>query len=245
MIVENAYPVGILEAVRRPLTSHLAEVNSFVKGLQGIRPFGMTSSHTTDSGSGTALQFSEAHVFEWVPELALSAALPLARPQGRTFQISYLSELDGWFWRTGLAEMLLDPAAAVKKALLPSCSVLPRVDDCAWSWGSWSPRIGFVVHPSEVMAGYLLALRGGRVASRPVGRVVEGVYPFEPRTGHYIQMVRPAWRGCTSIGFPVTRVIEAGALSKQGAYLFIHFGLFRECRGCTPVILAEPRVPAP
>ncbi len=239
MIVENAYPVGILEAVRRPLASHLAEVNSFTKSLQGIRPFGMTSSHTTDAASGTALQFSEAHVFESVPELALSAALPLARPRGRTFQVSYLSELDGWFWRTGLAEMLLDPAAAVKKAALPSCSVVPRVGDCAWSWGSWSPRIGFTAHPSEVMAGQLLALRAGRVASQPMGRVVETAYPFEPRTGHMLQMVRPRWRRAVRIG--AAGPIDEGVGSFNGAYLFIHLGIFEECRRCLPLRLVGPR----
>jgi hypothetical protein len=41
------------------------------------------------------------------------------------------------------------------------------------------------------------------------------------------------------------RTVETGALSVEGAYLWIHFGVFRECRGCLPVTLAEPRVPAP
>jgi len=245
VIVENAYPVGILEAVRRPMTSHLAEVSALTKSVEDVRLFGQTSSHTTSSADGTGLQFTEAHVYEFVPSLpAVAQMLPIVVPQGQLFSVSYFSELDGYFWRTGFAEMLLDPAATVQKAVLPSCSTMPRTTDCAWSWGSWFPRIGFTVHPSEVMTAHLEVLRGGRVGAKPVGRVVMAPYPYEPRTGHYIQMVRPARRACISIGWPVTRSIESGTLSREGAYLFIHFGIFRECKGCLPPTLVEPRIPS-
>ncbi len=245
LIVENAYPVGLFETVRKPLTSHLAEVTAFVKGLENIRPFGKTSSHTADASQGSGLQFAEGHVFEFVPQLVFDLGLPLAKPSGRQFAVSYLSELDGYFWRTGLAEMLLNPVEAAKKAVLPSCSTVPRLDDCAWTWGSYFPRIGFTVDPSEVMAAHLQVLRAGRVASQPTGRVVLSPYAFEPRAGHYVQMVRPSPRACMPIGWPIRRMIEPGALSLQGAYLWIHFGIFRECRGCLPPTLAEPRAPAP
>jgi len=245
LIVENAYPVGIFEAVRKPLTSHLAEITAFAKAFGSAPLFGKTSSHTADAGQGAGLQFAEGHVFEFVPQLLLDSGLPLAKPSGQQFAVSYLSELDGYFWRTGLAEMLLNPLEAAKKAVLPSCAKVPRLDDCAWTWGSYFPRIGFTIDPSEVMAAHLQALRAGRVASQPVGRIVLSPYPFEPRTGHYLQMVRPSPRACSSIGWPIRRTIEPGALSLQGAYLWIHFGIFRECRGCLPPILAEPRVPAP
>ncbi len=244
LIVENAYPVGVLEVVRKPLTSHLVEAAAITKGLGSVPLYGTTSSHTPNSADGTGLQFAEGHVFEFVPQLVFDSGLPLAKPRGRQFAVSYLSELDGYFWRTGIAEMLLDPVAAAKKALLPSCSSVPRLGDCAWTWGSYFPRIGFTVDPSEVMAAHLQALRAGRVASGPPGRVVVGVYPFEPRTGHYLQMVRPSPRACVPIGWPVRRLVEAGALSREGAYLWIHFGVFRECKGCMPVTLTEPRVPA-
>ncbi len=245
LIVENAWPVGIFEAVRMPFASHLAEMKALSAPFAGVPRFGETSSHTADASQGTGLQFAEAHVFEWSPEIPLDFGIPLAKPRGRKFAVRYLSELDGAFWRNGLAEMLLHPEEVAKKAVLPSCSVLPRLDYCAGRWGSYFPRIGFAVDPSEVMAAHLQVLRAGRVASRPDGRIVLGAYPYEPRTGHYLQRVRPTPRACTSIGWPVRRDIEARALSLEGAYLWIHFGIFRECRGCLPPTLAEPRVPAP
>ncbi len=244
LITENAYPVGILEAVRQPWGTHLVEAAPFFSLFEAIPRFGRTASHTNGAGDGTRLQFAEAHAFEFVPDLAIQNALPLAKPRGDLFDLSYLSEIDGYFWRTGLADALLAPEEAIGRALLPACSVVPRPSDCAGTWGSWFPRIGFTVHPSEVLASYLTALRAGRVASRPLGRAVLSSYPYEPRTGHYVQMVRPSRRACVPIGSPRGRAIEAGALSLHGAYLFIHFGIFRECRGCLPVHLVEPRPPA-
>jgi hypothetical protein len=247
VIVENAYPSGILEVVRRPFTSHLAEFGPVAATFRDtLKLFGLTSSHTADAASGTGLQFAEAHAYEFVPHVPVaSAGLPLAIPTGQIFSVSILSEIDGFFWRTGLAEMLADPMATLRRAALPSCSAVPRTEDCAWTWGPYFPRIGFLSHPSEVMAGHLQALRIGRIGARPIGHAVLAPYPYEPRTGHYIQMIRPARRACVSIGWPITRIIEAGARSKEGAYLWIHFGVFRECRGCLPTMLVEPRVPAP
>jgi len=243
LITENAYPCGIVEAVRQPYGTHLQEASAVFSALEAAPRFGQTASHTNGAGDGTKLQFAESHAFEFVPDLQITSTLPLAKPNGNTFNVSYVSEIDGYFWRTGIAETLSDPEQALKRSLLPACAVAPRPTDCAGTWGPWSPRIGFAVHPSEVMASYLTALRAGRVGSSPMGRVVLSRYPYEPRTGHYVQMVRPSWRPCFSIGSPLVREIEAKALSMEGAYLFIHLGIFRECRGCLPVHLVEPRPP--
>lgn len=246
VIVENAYPCGILEAVRKPLTSHLAETEAFLKVLEPVKPEGVTSSHTTDTSQGSGLQFSEVHVYEFVPSIPLlSAALPIVVPPGKLWSVSYFSELDLFAWRNGAPDMVLDPEMTARKAALPSCSTVPRTDDCAWSWGSLFPRTGFAIHPSEVMAAHLLALRGGRVAANPWGRIGLDRYPYEPRTGHYVQLVRPTKKACSSIGWPVVRSIESGAGSTEGAYLLIHFGIFRECKGCYGPRLAPARVPAP
>jgi hypothetical protein len=40
-------------------------------------------------------------------------------------------------------------------------------------------------------------------------------------------------------------MIETAALSPEGAYLFINFGIFRACNGCFPAYLVEPRPPGP
>lgn len=244
LVIENAFPVGILETVRRPLTSHLVEMAPLLKGLENLKPGDATASHTPSAREGGDLQFTEAHVYEFVPGVPV-LGLPLAIPRGRPFAVSYLSELEGFAWRSGLPDLLLDPGMAARKAALPACSTAPRLDDCVWAWGTAWPRTGFVTHPSEVMAAYLASVRAGKVAAIPLGRVVPSPHPYESRTGHFMQMLRPTWKSCASIGFPWARPIEAGALSKEGAYLLVQFSLFRKCDGCFGATLVEPRPPGP
>jgi len=242
--VENAYPCGVLEVVRQAGKSHVAEASVAVAGLQTLQASGATSSHTTDGGKGTGLQFTEARVYTMVVPLPVDLLdLPIARPQGPLFSVNYVSETDGFGWRSGLSDILADPVAAITRASLPSCASVPDPARCAGTWGPYWPRIGFASVSSEVMAGCLLGLRAGRVASAPMARVVVSTYPFEPRTGHYLQPVRPTWKPCLPIGFPQARAIEANSGSKEGAYLYIHFGLFEECRGCLPIRLVGPRSP--
>lgn len=243
LIIENAHPVGVLEVVRKPFATHLIEMGAFFNGFKAQPRHGRTSSHTSSAGDATKLQFAEAHAYEFVPQLLIDTALPLAKPRGSIFRVSYLSELDGYFWRSGIAELLTHPDEALKRVGLPACSVVPRPQDCAWTWGPWFPRIGFVTHPSEVIASHVAGLRAARVAAKPQGRIALAQYPYEPRSGHYVQMIRPSKRACVSIGSPLVRRIEAGALSLTGEYLFIHFGIFRECRGCYPAQLVESRPP--
>lgn len=234
--VENAYPCGIVEVVRQPGATHLS----------GLRLFGTSSSHTARSESGTALQFAEARVYTFiVPFILGDTDGPIAMPRGPLFAVNYVSEVDGWGWRTGIPDLLTQPAAVLQRAGLPSCSTVPDLHRCAGRWGGYFPRIGFLQHPSEVMTAYLLALRAGRVANAPLGRVVLGRYPFEPRTGHYIQMIRPVQRPSVPIGFPLVRALEQGAGSREGAYLFLHFGLFEECKRCLPPRLLPSRAPGP
>jgi hypothetical protein len=38
-------------------------------------------------------------------------------------------------------------------------------------------------------------------------------------------------------------MIETGAGSKYGAYLFMHYGVFETCKRCLPVILTGPTAP--
>jgi hypothetical protein len=99
--------------------------------------------------------------------------------------INYVSEIDAHGWRTGLLD-----------------SLFKSNEECAGKWGCYYPRRGFVEQPSEVLAAHLQALRGGRVASQPFGRVVISPYDYEPRTGHFLQMVSPVVRSCVSIGHP-------------------------------------------
>lgn len=238
LINQNPYPVGILESVRRKGTSFLSEARPFLSALKGLPLFGESSSHTTEQGSGTGLQFSEAHAFESVPDLPVDDFI--AKPSGSIFVPRYFSEVDGFFWRSPEAATAVDPSSMV--AGLLACSKIPRPSDCAGTWGPWYPETGFLVHPSEVMAGHVQALRGARVSSHSAIRP-SNHYSWEPRTGHFVQMIRPVWKTCVSIGTPLVKYAEQGAGSAEGSYLFIHFGVFIECNGCLPAILQVPLPP--
>lgn len=240
-IYQNPYPVGIVESVRRAGTSYLSQAGSYLKTLTRMPLYGRSSSGTTAQNGGLGMQFGESHAFSYVPELGLSDAT-IAKPQTtNTISPAYFSETDGYYWRTPGADPLEAPQLALGRVV--SCALVPRLTDCAGAWGPWAPRTGFLTHPSEVMGSHLLALRGARVASSPGVRMTIGSYPYEPRTGHFVQMIRPTWKSCASIGSPFVKLIEAGAGQTEGAYLFIHFGVFIECRGCFPAILQGPLPP--
>lgn len=213
--VENAYPSGIFEVVRQTGKSHLPE----------IPPFG--TRWTTSGHNEARLQFAESRVVTFVPPITQALEIPIAAPLPR-YELNYLSELDAFGWRTGLLDLLFS-----------------FVPDCAGAWGCFNPRIGFMENQSEVLAAHLQALRGGRVASMPLGRVTLMPYEFEPRLGHYLQLVSPVVRSCVSIGHPNLRVLETGTLSPFGAYLFVHWPLIEECKGCLAPRLLPPRPPGP
>ena len=214
--VENAYPCGLLEVVRQTGKSHLF-------------PSLPVGTKRTTSGHGESqLQFSDARVFTFVPPFVQDLEIPIAAPRGPTFTLNYVSEIDAPGWRSGLLDLLF-----------------PQPMDCAGNWGCYTPRIGFIQQQSEVLAAYLQALRAGRVASWPIGRVAVSPYSFEPRTGHYLQMVSPVPRSCVSIGHPDLKALETGAGSPYGAYLFVHWGLFEACKRCLPPRLLPPRPPGP
>lgn len=231
--VENAYPCGILEVVRQPFASHLLETKVFFEPLR-LLPLKWTSSHSSE------LHFAESRVYTFIPPLPQNTEIPIAAPRGPFFRISYVSEFDALNWRTGLGDLFTRPRLS-----LAACDVWPNVNDCAGRWGSYDPRIGFVSHSNEVMAAHLQALRAGRAAFNPSGRIVFSNYPFEPRTGHFIQMVAPQPRSTVSIGSPNVGFIEANSLSLRGSYLFVHYGIFEECKRCLGPRLMGPRFPSP
>jgi hypothetical protein len=232
--VENAFPVGIFEVVRRPFGSAIREFDAALAQLRRLAPRS-TSSHTGPSdNSDSTLQFAEAHVYEFVYPIDANV---IARPERGGMGVSYLSELDPLAWRSPVPDLLLHGAASATLCDLPPRP--PRV--CAGSWGNYYPRHGFVVRDSEVVAAYLQALRAGRAAADPRGRVVLAPYPFEPRTGHWIQMIDPVARAPVKIGSGDLTALERGALARDGGYAFVHFGLFERCAGCLPGRLLPER----
>jgi hypothetical protein len=181
---------------------------------------------TTGGHQEDQLRYGEGRVFTFVPPLVQATEIPVAAPPGPIFLVNYLSELDAVGWRTGLLDLLMTPACGPVGA-----------------WGCAFPRAGFVQQPSEPLAAHLQAVRAGLVAAQPLGRVVLAPYPFEPRVGHHLQMVSPLVRACTTIGNFALPALEAGAGSPWGAYLFVHWGLFEECKRCLPPRLVPPRLP--
>lgn len=220
--VENAFPCGIFEVVQRPCASLVAEAQSAVRGLR------------TTGGHGGGLRFADARVHTLVPWPPDFIGFPIAKPWPSGFRVNYLSELDPVGWRIDWWDRILRPVPAVG-----DCASRPLQPGCAGTWGAYYPRTGFVLDPSEPKAAFLQAVRAGRVASDPAGRVALSPYPFEPRTGHYLQLVRPVLRPAIPIGSP--GAIDAGAGSRTGSYLFLHLGIFEECRRCLAPRLVGPR----
>lgn len=220
--VENAFPCGLIEIVRRPGASLVAEAQPAVAGLR-----------TTGVHTGS-LQFADARVHTIVPFPPDFLGLPIAKPWPQGFRVNYVSELDPIGWRVDWWDRILRPWR-----IAVGCETNPAQPGCAGVWGPYYPRTGFVLHHSEPRAAYLQAVRAGRVASDPVGRAVLTPYSFEPRTGHFLQMIRPALRPAVAIGWPGE--LEAGTGSKTGSYLFLHLGIFEECHRCLPPRLVGPR----
>ena len=213
--VENAYPCGLLEVVHQPFRSHLPEFPP------------IPTRKTTSGHSEGNVQYAESRVFTFVPPVVQGLEIPIAAPPFK-YMINYVSELDALGWRTGLLDSLF------------------KVDrDCAGKWGCYYPRRGFVEQPSEVIAAHLQALRGGRVASFPFGRVVLFPYEFEPRTGHYLQMISPVVRRAVQIGHPDLEALDRNGLSPYGAYLFVQWGQFDECKHCLDPRFLPPRPVVP
>ncbi len=222
--VENAFPCGLIELVRRSRASQVLEAAGWTKALPEA------------GGHGEAgLRYLEARVLGAVPQLLSESEFPIARPRAQGTQVHYLSELDRTGWRKPAWDRLLKAPFVPRKL----CERNPAQPGCAGIWGSLYPRTGFVEHPSEGMAAALLAMRAGRVASDPPGRVTLAPYPYEPRVGHHLQMIRPQWRPGTAMGYPVAPDLFAG--SATGSYLFVHLGIFEECRRCLSPRLVGPR----
>ncbi len=239
--VENAYPSGIIEVIRQPYKTQLAEMQLLIKALEPIKLAALGSSaHSPVAGDGTTNQFAETRVYTFVPDLGLANTdIPIAIPSTMRFQPNYVSEMDALGWRSTMIDTFTCPEMLI--ARLKSCGLFPDPVTCAGTWGSYFPRIGFINHPSQALSAAMQGLRAGRAASRPLGRMVLSPYDYEPRTGHFIQMIEPVQKMATSIGSPFPGLLDASAGSPFGNYLFVHFGVFEYCAGCLPVRLVEER----
>src|SRR4029077_9972486 len=89
--VENAYPCGIFEVLRKPYTTQLAEMQLMIKALAPIQLATIgSSSHSPVAGDGTTNQFGDSRVYTFVPDIGLSNTdIPIAIPGPMKFQPNY------------------------------------------------------------------------------------------------------------------------------------------------------------
>ncbi|MBN4071795.1 TraU family protein [bacterium AH-315-F18] len=260
---ENAYPTGVVEAVKQPGASYLktvvsattkAATTSGIKLAASTLGPGVFSSGHSGKGMGEdGMQFLDAHVYSFPglghPAVAMmpGVCLPYA-PAGPMMTPHYYSELDALAWRTGTGD-LLDFASALSyyAGTYGACaaSIIPGFGSlsgafCAGTWGPIYPRRGFVTQHSEVIAAHLIAVRALRVALLPTGRVITQPYFYPTLQGHYIQMLKPFWRPAYQIGQGIGTT-EAGTTSIRGGYLFIHMPIMECCSPCYPSRPVGPR----
>jgi hypothetical protein len=246
--VRNPFPVGLLETSRKDYGSAIFEINALLSALQTparavtdqfLKTKQGTGSHSPDpTGGNRAIHFAETRAIEYASPLHLVLAgaqfLPIARPchTPRFLDLKYASELDACGWRTDLLDAIF--YAAYTAGIPCDLQWAANKFACAGNWGAYYPRVGWAHHSSSVIASYLQALRGGRVAAEPgLGRVTFGPYAYPPKTGHFIQQLHPGpGNSCGRIGNPLVLQVELGKASPTGSFVLVHFGVFDQCIGC-------------
>lgn len=233
--IENAFPCGVFEVVRRRFATRLEDMKETMSDY--AREFTkIYSSHTPASLPGSNLQFADVHVYTFVPMSELPVILSSPLPTQLT--LNFLSELAGTYWKDGRNDSLMlglrgilgwsDCESVTKKK--------SSVSGCAGSWGSYYPRIGYFSHSNQVRSAFVQALRAGRAANDGMLYPTSG-YPFEPRTGHYIQLISPQRTGILTIGYSN---IDKIMTSNDGYYLLMHYGIFRSCPPCKLIGELQP-----
>jgi hypothetical protein len=240
IIKENAFPTAIVEVVKQPFSSILTESISVLTyfNMSGVKI--SDSSGVGEKAKGEGLEFAEVHSF-YFPSPGLEDFQWLCIPKTKPFMPIYFTEIDYYGWREGLTDKLFYPQKILASATLCN-GAGSNLHYCAWAWGGWYPRTGFLIHPSEPIAMQLIGLRNLFAASQPLGRPVINPYNFPPRTGHYIMPVYPDVRPCYNIG-TISPVAENNLVSEDGRYLFIHFPVFECCQPCWGSRLKGPVVP--
>ena len=248
---ENAFPTGIVEAVKQPGATYLA--TAVTAATKAAAKAVLSSSHSGKGLGESGTQFLEAHAYgfplgnAWVNSVTPGICFPYG-PKPPGIDPLYYSELDQLAWRTGTGD-LLDAASALSfyadahggcaAAALPGMGALSGLF-CAGLWGPLYPRRGFITQHSEVIAAHLAAVRALHVANAPTGRIVTNWYWYPTLQGHYWQMLEPVWRPAYQIGQGVAST-EAAATSPRGGYLFIHMPILGCCSPCYPSHPMPPR----
>ncbi|MCL4492820.1 MAG: TraU family protein [Nitrospirae bacterium] len=215
-LVCHYVPVGFVETTTGAFTSAVPFVGTALSAIASKA--GQQTGGTGQKGDNH-LQFFEAHVFNVPTYWLLKYQLPFLRlcsyPEGYSWSINYLSEMDAVNWRTGISDYLsmktlIGGSVAQLTQICPVTSVSgssdanglnPLGDVCMGTWGVTYPRTGFSNAQSEPVASGIAAYRASRVVAKPWLRTVLTPKNFNANVS--LQLGYPKWgkpRNCFERG---------------------------------------------
>lgn len=232
-------PVLLIETVKKPgdtiIGSLVPVVSSLTQGAASSLLSKVTGLAVPISGgsssskiTGTTLQFSETHVYEFPFRDQIMSSIdtqcPDKLPAGSF--IKYLSELDALEWRIGLIEAMHPKSIASAASGLTCAATGAFLDDlCMGFWGATYPRRGFFTHQSEVVASAAAAVRAVSISGllgSTAHVVLEQIGFFPSFESDKLELIYPKSSGCIKIGQnPATW--ESGKLSPSGKYLWVYW----------------------
>jgi hypothetical protein len=229
-------PEVFMETVKMPGDYVIMEYGATLKSLaktvvktelelvSGEKPLVITSGNSSNSLSGSNLQFNEVHLYDYPFITVLDAALCSDTPNN-TLGIRYLTEMDAIAWRKGDIEKKL-PQSLLASRIGSQCHQLPlgAAGQCMKNWGPLYPRQGFNVSASQPVGSILDAMRSISIAgdSLPL-HVVESKLGFQPNLPKdKVQMLYPTRTACFPIGKDPAEW-EDNKQSKDGHYVWIYW----------------------
>lgn len=206
-IIENIFPVGILRVTR---------------GRDGATP--LAESHTPYAGYGSNLHYTDVHVYSFVPQNPFKMAFTSPWPE--PILPVLFTESAGRHWKDAGFK---NSSISKKHLILCEKEWKENLNYCAGRWGSYYPITGYFNHHNPTVEAVIQALRAARGAHESIPGA-NSKYRYTPRTGHYIQMLKPTRTKVMKIGIDDIEKIRP---AKDGDYLFVHYGIFRSCPPCS------------
>lgn len=164
-------------------TSILTSIATSVTGSAGIWTRGGGAS-TENSSGNTNLHFHEARVYT-IPSI-VGQTCGLCSQTNNDFQVNYISDTDV-LWRYS------QPRLSLEDPILGTGFM--------GVWGKLNPRVGFLTHGSNKVAGAAAATRATWIAFDPPGTTA---IPPDPRivTQQITPLVLPMGPNCWQLGYP-------------------------------------------
>ena len=232
-------PALLIETVKRPGDTVIGSLKPVIADfaaqgiknlMSGVIGLAVPVSSGSNSGklSGSNLQFSEAHVYEFPFRDQIMSFIDMQCPDKLPTGsfIKYLSELDSLEWRIGAVEALHPKSIASAASGLTCAATGAFLDDlCMGFWGATYPRRGFITHQSEVVGSAVAVVRAVSISGllgSTAHVVLESVGFLPSFESDKLELIYPNPSGCIKIGQnPVTW--ESGKLSSSGKYLWVYW----------------------